>query len=157
MTYSDQCTIDLELLSKGKICIAIPGGETLLFDEQSKPIFSNDRGETVVEYTGLSSDGNTERSFAKATYQADGSSQLHYHDEHAENYYIIEGQARVTLNGIVYDLRTGENIIIPAGEHHQVHNTTEQNGQLVLIVKCTPSWTSKDFHLVDEPSYVPHF
>ena len=146
----------MSLSNEGELCIQLPG-EMLVFDDQDKPIFHNTNGESVTEYSGLASDGNEMRSWAKAIFQTNGFSELHYHHEHTENYYIIEGQAQVTLDDVVYTLSVGDSITIPPGVHHQVSNISAENESLVLIVKCEPAWTVNDFHLVDAPSISKRF
>ncbi len=146
----NQCTVDLS--RDGHISIITPD-ETLSFDElEERRVFDNNKGETVIEYSGLASDGNTDRSLAKATYQAGGFSQLHYHVERVEDYYILEGRAQVILDGIAHELSVGDCITIPAQKNHEVHNITTENGLLILIVKCTPSWIVEDYNLVNEPA-----
>ena len=123
--------------------------ETLMLDENNKPVFHNTSGESVVEYTGLSTDGNKERSWAKAVYQPGGFSQLHYHNERTEHYYIVAGRAQITLNDVMHELSAGDTIAILAGARHQVQNITADHGQLVLVVKCEPAWIADDVHFFD--------
>lgn len=147
LNYIDRCVIDTSVSSVMHIETS---QESLSFNEQKeRKVFQNDRGESVIEYTGLSSDGNTNRSYAKAMYEPGGSSVMHYHNAHTENYYIIEGVAKVMLDGIAHELQVGDCLRIPIGCQHQVLNITPQHGALVLIVKCVPSWTVDDFNLVD--------
>ena len=127
--------------------------EYLSFDEKEKPVFNTDTGETVVEYTGLASDGNPFRSWAKATYQPGGYSRLHYHTERTEYYYIAQGVAQVKLDSIIYELSAGDTLVIPKGEEHQVHNVSPNDQELILIVKCEPSWVVQDSHLVEENTF----
>lgn len=147
LKYVDNCVIDT--LDPSIIHIETPN-ESLSFDElEERRVFQNDRGESVIEYTGLSSDGHASRSYAKAMYEPGGSSVMHYHDEHTENYYIIEGVAKVMLDGVALELQMGDCVTLPVGSHHQVLNITPQDGALVLIVQCVPSWTVDDFNLVE--------
>ena len=153
---SDEKKLSIQLTDDGEITIQAVD-ETLSFDEKNKPVFGNTTGELVVEYSGLATDGNITRSWAKATFQPDGISQLHYHNERAENYYIVEGRARVTLNDIPHELSAGGTITVPSGVRHQVQNITANYGLLVLIVKCEPAWTVADLHFIDPPSVTHRF
>lgn len=145
----NQCIIDFP--SNEHIEIITPD-EALLFNEREKRrVFDNGRGESVIEYSGLESDGNGVRSFAKATYQPEGYSQLHYHSVCTENYYILDGKARVILDGVSHELSVGDCITIPVQKSHEVHNITSSSGLLILIVKCTPSWIAEDCHLIKIP------
>lgn len=148
--------LSIQLCDDGKLHLQ-SADETLTFDEKDKPVFHNASGESVVEYTGLATDGNKARSWAKAIYQPNGCSQLHYHNERTENYYIVEGKANVTLNDTVHELSAGDTITIPAGARHQVKNISANNGSLVLIVKCEPAWTVDDLYFTDALSAAAHF
>jgi len=48
------------------------------------------------------------------------------HARRAEHWYVVTGQARVTLDGREIDLIAGEAIDIPIGAAHRVQNPGEQ-------------------------------
>lgn len=145
LIYPNHCIIHFIGQKIARIELA---AEVIPFEEAGKPVFNNHLGETVMEFTGLASDGNPYRSLAQAQYAPHGYSLLHYHQTHTEDYYIIEGQAEVSLNGVLHPLSAGEQITIPAGTHHQVRNITRHQGILMLVVKCEPAWTVEDLHFI---------
>lgn len=142
--YSDETAI--ELLPNNKFIMTL-NNERLYLNEIDKPLFQSGTGETVVEYTGLDSDGNSLRSIAKACYLPKAYSPLHYHAQRTEFYYIIFGTAQVTINNTQHLLFPGDCICIPQNQQHQVVNDSSDS-ELILIVKCSPSWVKTDYHLV---------
>ena len=48
------------------------------------------------------------------------------HARRAEHWYVVTGQARVTLDGREIDLTAGEAIDIPLGAAHRVQNPSEE-------------------------------
>jgi len=53
------------------------------------------------------------------------------HAQRAEHWYVVEGTAKVTLDGEEITIQTGEAIDIPIGAAHRVENPAE--GNLVFI------------------------
>ena len=53
------------------------------------------------------------------------------HERRAEHWFVVDGQARVTLDGIEHDLAAGDSIDIPTGAAHRIANTGDE--QLVFI------------------------
>ncbi len=141
IAFADGCVI--QLLPDKSIVIK-DQDESLAFDEKDKPEFSSDTGEIVLEYSGLASDHNEARSWARAHYQEGGYSPSHYHQERTEIYYIRKGEAKVIIDENEYQLKKGDCIQILPGQEHQVFNVSAQ-GELELIVKCTPAWIIGDF------------
>jgi mannose-6-phosphate isomerase-like protein (cupin superfamily) len=126
----------------------------LTFEHKNKPSFNSQTGEIVTEYTGLAVDNNYEFSWAKAEFAPKGSSTSHMHKERTEDYYITSGVATLTIDGKAFKLSSGEHIKILPGQVHHVLNESEDE-KLVIIVKCVPAWTINDFHLAEQPKFVP--
>lgn len=141
--YKDGCSV--QLTSSDKLIVKIHN-ESIEFDKTDKE-FDNNLGETVLEYSGLSVGDNSERSWAKASYKPAAYSELHFHDERTEDYYIVSGHAKVILDGGEHHLFPGDHIQIPPRQQHQVFNESTQE-ELTLVVKCAPAWIRDDFHLV---------
>ncbi len=57
---------------------------------------------------------------------------LQRHRYRSENWVVVNGTARVTLDESVHDLSPGESIFIPIGSLHRLENTT---GEMVQIVE----------------------
>jgi len=53
------------------------------------------------------------------------------HAQRAEHWFVVEGTAKVTLDGAEITVRAGEAIDIPIGAAHRVENPAEEN--LVFI------------------------
>lgn len=47
--------------------------------------------------------------------------------------YLLDGEARVTIAGVAHDLKTGEMIVIPAGEPHALKATSAFKMLLIMI------------------------
>jgi mannose-6-phosphate isomerase-like protein (cupin superfamily) len=105
-----------------------------------------------VEYTGVTTDKNQLRSWAKATYEPNGSSELHYHQEQTEDYYIISGSGTLMLDSEKLILSPGTHFRINPLQQHQVINNSDKE-ELILLVKCTPAWQIQDLHLVQTRSF----
>jgi len=144
ITFSNRYTIALN--DNGEICIKTDAGKELSFDEKDKKIFKSTTGEAVTEYSGLATDGNAEISWAIAKFEPNGYSSHHYHKERTEVYYIVEGEAVITLDGEERKLVVGDRLTINPGQKHQVHN--ESTKPLAIIVSCEPSWSYLDSHEV---------
>ena len=141
--YSDGYMIEIKPGNKVNIHFQ---GDVLEYDEEDKPLFDYGTGETVIEYSGLAVDGNKQRSWAIARYSPNAHAPLHYHEHLTEDYYIVKGCAKVMIDGEPLVINTGEHIQISPGQQHQVLNVSEEL-ELVLIVKCCPSWYKDDYNL----------
>ena len=53
------------------------------------------------------------------------------HSQRAEHWFVVEGTAKVTLDGSEITIRTGESIDIPVGAAHRVENPG--NEDLIFI------------------------
>ena len=142
--YSDSVIIENTHPSEWKLTDA---DEQLLLNERGKPTFNNyQTGEQVLEFTGMATDKNKDRSWAKATFTAGAHSPLHYHNEREEWYYITKGTAKVTLDGVEHILNTGDFVKIKRKQKHQVFNAG--NEPMEMMVKCVPAWIVSDQHEV---------
>jgi mannose-6-phosphate isomerase-like protein (cupin superfamily) len=145
MTFTDNS--EIEIMSDGHVKI-INNGEELEFNEVDKPVFKNETGERVIEYSGLATDHNQGRSWAIAHFEPKGSSVAHYHKIGVEDYYITSenADAHITIDGNEHILTTGDHLRILPGQVHKVSNGSEDTA-LSLIVKCAPSWVFSDQYL----------
>jgi mannose-6-phosphate isomerase-like protein (cupin superfamily) len=67
----------------------------------------------------------------------------HYHRVLEETYFVLQGKARMIIDGREFTLEPGEACLIMPGEVHQVFNDQEE--ALEFLVFCTPPWTPDDF------------
>ena len=148
MTFKDNS--EIETSSNGGVKIANEG-EVLEFNEVDKPTFKTDTGEKVIEYSGLATDHNQNRSWAIAYFEPNGSSIAHYHRGLTEDYYITSknAQALITVDDKQYHLTTGDYLRILPNQVHKVVNISQEE-TLSLIVKCYPSWIYSDYNLLEK-------
>lgn len=146
LAFQDKCQI--ELLPNGGITIH-DQDETLNFDDTTKAVFNSGTGETVIEYSGIATDKNEKRSWAKVIFAPDGRSLQHHHSKLVEDYYIIFAKEKLSvfIDNVEHFLSAGDHIQILPGQKHRVVNRSQQN-ECSLIVKCTPSWIVSD-HILD--------
>ena len=64
------------------------------------------------------------------------------HAQRAEHWFVVEGTAKVTLDGKEITIQTGEAIDIPIGAAHRVENPDE--GNLVFIEVQRGSYLGED-------------
>lgn len=67
----------------------------------------------------------------------------HYHASHTENIVVIQGKARMTLNGEEIVVKKGDFINIPEGTKHAVLEVTSHKPLKVLSTQ-TPMFDGKD-------------
>ncbi|KAB2814314.1 phosphomannose isomerase type II C-terminal cupin domain [Phaeocystidibacter luteus] len=65
-----------------------------------------------------------------------------YHFKREENWTVVGGQAKVTLDGTVHTLNVGESIFIPTEAKHRIAN--EGSELLVFIEVQTGSYFGED-------------
>ncbi len=58
---------------------------------------------------------------------------LQFHDHRAEHWVVVEGTARVTRDGEVFDLVASQSTYIPAGMAHRLENPTETPLRLIEV------------------------
>lgn len=76
-----------------------------------------------------------------------GPGPYHYHSNAENIYFVLEGRARVVIEGQEYFAGPGEAVFIPPGERHDVANVGE--GDLRIVeVKAPPD---SDFIIVPHP------
>lgn len=57
----------------------------------------------------------------------------HYHEKQTEVFYILDGEATITINGTDYPARPGDAFICSPGDVHNVWNKTDQDFRLVVF------------------------
>ena len=108
-------------------------------DKVKKPR-ENPTGERIYEMIGRGKElgGATKHSFAYVVIPPNCSSQLHYHPEDEETYYILKGEARLIINDKEHHVCPGDAIFINPPERHQIF--TEGTEDLEFMVVCAPAW-----------------
>jgi mannose-6-phosphate isomerase-like protein (cupin superfamily) len=140
--------VKIEVLTEKYLKVHFQNEDFYFSDDNKKPIGS-ETGEVVLEYSGLNTDGESTRSFAKASFAPKGSSVKHFHNILTENYYIFSGEGLVIIDDKIHKISAGCHIHIAPGQIHQVINLSE-NQHLNLLVLCQPAWRIEDFHPVTD-------
>jgi mannose-6-phosphate isomerase-like protein (cupin superfamily) len=68
----------------------------------------------------------------------------HIHPRQQEQFTIVGGEARFTLNGAEHVARAGQTIVIPAGVPHSVGNPGPS--EIAGVVERRPALRAKEFH-----------
>lgn len=71
----------------------------------------------------------------------------HYHAEHAESVYIVQGTGKMTLGGDTISVKAGDFISIPPGMHHSLI-VTSTIPMKVLSVQA-PEFKGVDRHFIE--------
>ena len=58
---------------------------------------------------------------------------MHAHHKQTEVFYILEGEATLTFNGIEYPARAGDAFICSPGDAHNVWNQTDREFRIVVF------------------------
>ena len=90
--------------------------------------------------------GAHNQSLAEARIPPGGKTQLHRHRLTEEIYHVTRGRGRMTLGRAVFDIETGESMLIPAGTPHCVENTGD--GVLHILCSCAPAYSHDDTELL---------
>jgi len=100
--------------------------------------FTSDHGETVWELVG-GANRDVKHSVAYVEIAPGKASRKHYHPVVEESYYILEGEAEMTIASDTQTLKPGDCVLIPPTQPHLIVNA--QNQVLKFLVVCAPQWT----------------
>jgi quercetin dioxygenase-like cupin family protein len=67
------------------------------------------------------------------TIPPDTRQRMHSHEEQTEVFYILEGEATITINGVDYPARPGDAFICSPGDIHNLWNKTDKDFRLVVF------------------------
>ncbi|MBV9866425.1 MAG: cupin domain-containing protein [Abitibacteriaceae bacterium] len=87
------------------------------------------------------------QSLAEATLPVDGATCEHFHPLAEEIYYILQGEARMRIEGEERLAVVGDAIAIPAGQRHKIWNTGAM--PLVFLCCCAPAYSDEDTVLTE--------
>src|SRR5262245_60278004 len=90
--------------------------------------------------------GVQRQSLAEALVKAGQRTRLHRHRVSEELYYILQGEALMTLGAVQFAVRSGDTVCIPAGTAHCIENTG--NGDLNILCCCAPAYAHEDTELL---------
>lgn len=118
--------------------------------DDTPPLESNP-GEIIYELIGRAVGQPSERySVAYAVIKRGKSSRLHKHTISEESYYILQGQAHMSVGDEEAILEPGQSVLIPAKTPHQISNLGEED--LEFLAFCVPAWEQHDSEYLDGDS-----
>jgi mannose-6-phosphate isomerase-like protein (cupin superfamily) len=106
------------------------------------PVVQGGPGEIVRELAGLAPANAQHLSLAEVSIAPDGGAREHYHLQMEEVYYLLKGQAQLTINDDTRIVKPGDAIVIPPGARHKIVNIGASD--VVMIVACAPAWRVED-------------
>lgn len=105
-------------------------------------------GETIYELVGRKSAATDIHSLVRIEIPAGRHSRPHYHPIAEESYYILEGRARVEIDGEICMLEPEDTVLIRPGQHHQIWALGDE--KLVFLLCSAPAWQMTDMVFLDE-------
>lgn len=90
---------------------------------------------------------NINYSLAHATIRVGEASEPHILTHSSELYYILEGQGRAYVDGIITNLKKDELLLIPAGAKQHIVNTGDSDLQFLCVV--SPPWQAEEEEILD--------
>ena len=118
-----------------------------LIKRDEVPVLDGGQGEVIRELAGLARATAQRLSLAEATITPDGGAREHYHHQMEEVYYLLQGQARLTVGDETRVVGPGDTVVIPPGARHKIVNVGATD--VVMIVACTPAWHEEDNVFLD--------
>ena len=110
-----------------------------VMSKEEASVFDSEHGERIYELIGRGVGERTEwHSVAYVMIPAGKSSQLHYHPEAEESYYILQGKARMILGDEEATILPGQVVLIPPETPHKITNVGESD--LAFLAVCVPAW-----------------
>lgn len=97
------------------------------------------RNERIYELLGTESKTAQKLSIALVEIEKNGSSNAHLHPVVEECYIMLQGEARLVIEGRERILKPGDVAYIPIGKVHQIFNDKAET--LKFYAACAPAWT----------------
>lgn len=107
--------------------------------ENQSPFTTKD-GSTIRSILDRTNAPVEKQSLAEASMTPGQSTDRHYHKNSEEFYFLLEGAARMEIDGETRDVGPGDAILIPAGARHQI--TAKSN--LRFLCCCAPPYEHSD-------------
>jgi quercetin dioxygenase-like cupin family protein len=108
-----------------------------------RPFFNPATGEWIT-YTAIAEDSGGQLVRFHWRNVPGGVIPEHVHPRQQEQFTIVAGEARFTLNGQEHVAKAGETIVIPAGVRHSVGNPGR--AEIDGVVERRPALQAKEFH-----------
>jgi len=107
--------------------------------------FTTVDGSTIRELLAHRNSSIRLQSLAEARLAAGAATTPHHHAVTEEIYYILSGDAAMTIDGETRPVGPGDAIAIPPGAVHTILNTGP--GELVFLCTCAPGYEHADTFL----------
>lgn len=107
--------------------------------EKQSPFTTKD-GSTIRSILDRTNAPVEKQSLAEATMKPGQATDRHYHKLSEELYFLLEGTARMEIDGESREVGPGDAILIPAGAWHQI---TAKTG-LRFLCCCAPPYEHAD-------------
>jgi len=104
--------------------------------------FTTKDGSTIRELLAHRNSAIRSQSLAEARLAPGGATVPHHHAVTEEIYYILEGNAEMTLGHETRTVSPGDAIAIPPGQRHTIRNIGP--GELVFLCTCAPGYEHDD-------------
>jgi mannose-6-phosphate isomerase-like protein (cupin superfamily) len=108
----------------------------------AQPAFTTKDGSTIREILHPSNTPVRHQSLAEASLPPGASTQRHRHLLTEEIYFLLEGTARIEIDGDTREAAPGDAILIPPGARHQITALSP----LRFLCCCAPPYTHEDTH-----------
>lgn len=72
------------------------------------------------------------------TFQRDGKTVSHYHDQGDELFYVVSGAGLVLMSGDYHPISKGDVIFVPRSAIHQIKNADQDEPLVVVFFMSTP-------------------
>jgi mannose-6-phosphate isomerase-like protein (cupin superfamily) len=105
-------------------------------------------GSTIREIAGPAWTPARNQSLAEATVPVGARTIAHYHRTTEELYFFTAGSGRMRLGDEEREVTTGDCVVIPPGQVHELVNSGDE--PLVLLCCCAPAYSHEDTVLVEE-------
>lgn len=110
--------------------------------KETAKLFDKGYGERIYSLAEADENfGNLKHhSMALAEIDPGKSNKKHYHPKVEETYYILAGEALITIDDETKTLHPGQLVTIPVGATHKITNPSKDT-VLSFIVSCATPWT----------------
>jgi mannose-6-phosphate isomerase-like protein (cupin superfamily) len=120
---------------------------TIQHKDDCTPLTS-EHGEIVYELAGTAVGSSQQHSLAHIELPPGKASLKHYHPIAEESYYILNGTARLVIDGETFTMTPGQAVVITPEQVHQIFN--DGPDVLHFLAVCAPAWTPDNSVYLDE-------
>lgn len=102
--------------------------------------FTTKDGSTIRSILDLTNAPVEKQSLAEASMEPGQATDRHYHKQSEEIYFILEGTARMEIDGETREIGAGDAVLIPPGSWHQI----TAGSRLRFLCCCAPPYEHSD-------------